>query len=303
MHYKTPCVSVVLPTFNRDALLSRSIASVLAQTFNDFELIVVDDASTDSTEDIVKGFHDARIRYERLPTNVGGAEARNVGIRLARGKYIAFQDSDDEWLCSKLEVSVRKLEESPSVGFLFSAFLQVWSSGCRRMPIWSGLDQVRSIPESLLWRNVVDTPTLVVKTHFLDKIGGFDSAMPRYQDWDLALRLSSAADCLYLPDPLVISHVTKGSISEDQVAHSVALGKIYDKNRAVIDEDAPLRAYWLYRQGDAKMAVGQRDGRTLLLRAILGNPWNLRYFAKALLSFPGSPAFYTRAQKALRRSR
>src|SRR5215218_7102231 len=93
-----PAVSVVIPTYNRAPLLGRSIRSVLAQCYEDFEVIVVDDGSTDDTAEVVAGFRDARVSYVRLARNTGAGAARNVGIRLARGGFLAFQDSDDEWM-------------------------------------------------------------------------------------------------------------------------------------------------------------------------------------------------------------
>lgn len=100
---KIPTVSVVIPTYNRAHLVGRAIQSVLNQTYQDFEIIVVDDGSTDNTEEVVKSFNDPRIRYIRHDQNRGGSAARNTGIKMARGEYIAFQDSDDEWLPEKLE--------------------------------------------------------------------------------------------------------------------------------------------------------------------------------------------------------
>src|SRR3989344_1865760 len=95
-------VSVVLPTYNRAHTLERAVRSVLNQTHKDFELIVVDDGSTDNTRDIVVSFADGRIRYIKHESNKGVAEARNTGIGASRASLIAFQDSDDEWLPHKL---------------------------------------------------------------------------------------------------------------------------------------------------------------------------------------------------------
>src|SRR5690348_1065740 len=99
-----PVVSVILPTYNRASLISRAIRSVLNQTFTDWELLIVDDGSTDATEQLIRSRSaDSRIRYMKLPQNVGMCNARNHGIALARGEFIAFLDSDDEWLPTKLE--------------------------------------------------------------------------------------------------------------------------------------------------------------------------------------------------------
>ena len=105
MPEKNPTVSIIIPTYNRAHLIGRAIQSVLNQTYQNFEIIVVDDGSTDNTEEMIKEFqkHDKRIKYIRHEKNRGGAAARNTGIKVARGEYIAFQDSDDEWLPEKLE--------------------------------------------------------------------------------------------------------------------------------------------------------------------------------------------------------
>ena len=98
-----PNVTVVLPTHDRAKLLRRAIDSVLSQDYQDLELIVVDDASTDDTQTVVQQFADQRIRYVRLADRQGATAARNAGISAARGEFIGFQDSDDEWLPGKLE--------------------------------------------------------------------------------------------------------------------------------------------------------------------------------------------------------
>ena len=301
MDSENPKVSFVIPTFNRGGEITRSIYSVLAQTFHDLELIVVDDCSSDNTEALVKAIKDARIRYVRLEQNVGGAEARNVGSRLARGKYIAFQDSDDEWFCHKLEKSVKELESAPQVGALFTAFIQIWDTGCRKMPLWAGIPKTPNFFESLLWRNVVGTPTLVVRKSVLDEVGGFDRSMPRYQDWELGLRLACVTEIKYLDEPLLLSYVTAGSITHDQLAHSEALSRIYKKHRDSINLNRPLRAAWIHRLGDAKIKIGEPSGRRLLLKAWMIEPLNIRYFSKALLALPNSTAVYESASGLIKK--
>ena len=111
-----PNVSVILPAFNRVSLLGRAIDSILSQTYSDFELIVVDDCSTDNTEQFVAELasKDGRIRYIKHSENSGVATARNTGIDLSAGRYIAFQDDDDEWLPDKLERHVAILDSLPN---------------------------------------------------------------------------------------------------------------------------------------------------------------------------------------------
>ena len=112
----TPLVSVVLTTFNRSRLLSRSIDSVLAQTFTDFQLIVVDDCSTDDTQQVLAGIDDTRLSVIRHERNRGLSEARNSGVRAAAGTFVAFHDDDDEWLPQKLAVEVAALSGQPDPG-------------------------------------------------------------------------------------------------------------------------------------------------------------------------------------------
>ena len=119
-----PKVSVVIPTHNRAGFLQAAIQSVLNQTFQDFEIIVVDDASEDQTTEIVRSFSDPRIRYMRHESNKGQGASRNDGIRQASGEYIALLDDDDEWLPEKLAKQVALLDSSPSqVGMIYTWLL------------------------------------------------------------------------------------------------------------------------------------------------------------------------------------
>jgi len=116
-------VSIVIPTYNRAGLLSRTIQSVLNQTYQDFEIIIVDDGSTDKTEEVVKSFNSKKIFYNRHEENKGANAARNTGIKASRGEYIAFQDSGDEWLPQKLERQMKVFENaSPEVGVVYTGY-------------------------------------------------------------------------------------------------------------------------------------------------------------------------------------
>lgn len=117
---KVPTVSIIIPTYNRAHLIERAIESVLHQTYQDFELIIIDDGSTDNTDDIINKFQkkDDRIIYLKHDRNKGGSAARNTGIKASRGEYIAFLDSDDEWLPEKLEKQM-DFFESNNYGFIY----------------------------------------------------------------------------------------------------------------------------------------------------------------------------------------
>ena len=110
-----PTVSVILATYNRGYILRQAIMSVLMQTYKDLELIVVDDGSTDNTQDLLRSIKDPRLRVVTLKHNSGISAARNAGIRIARGEFIGSQDSDDVWLAEKLEKQVKALATAPSL--------------------------------------------------------------------------------------------------------------------------------------------------------------------------------------------
>lgn len=289
---KIPRVSVVMPTFNRAVELPRSIHSVLSQTVRDLELVIIDDASTDSTESVVASFNDDRIRYEKLTKNVGGAEARNVGIRMARSDIVAFQDSDDEWTCLKLESLLNELESDEELGVVFSSYIQVWNTGCRLMPVGKYKFLQDHAYTSLLWQNHIGTPALMVKKKHLDEVGGFDPMMPRYQDWALALNLAQVTALKYVEEPTLLAYVTKGSITQNNNAHRIALERLYEAHSIAISKDKTLKAAWLHRVGDAQLNTGFKNGRRLLFRALLCEPLNLRYLVKFLLALPGRAGIY-----------
>ncbi|MCK5177967.1 MAG: glycosyltransferase family 2 protein, partial [Candidatus Omnitrophica bacterium] len=117
------CVSVIMPVYNTKTYLGTALDSVLKQSWVDFEIIIVDDGSTDNTKKLANDFNDERIRYVRHEQNKGEAASRNTGIKLAKGDYIASQDSDDEWLPGKLARQVEVFENSPpEVGVVYTGF-------------------------------------------------------------------------------------------------------------------------------------------------------------------------------------
>ena len=116
-------VSVVVPTYNRESTIVRSINSILEQTYQNLECIIVDDGSSDHTKDVVSQIEDSRVRYIKLNQNRGPSVARNVGIRESRGDYIAFNDSDDLWLPDKLEIQMAKLEAEAEAGMIYCSYL------------------------------------------------------------------------------------------------------------------------------------------------------------------------------------
>jgi len=196
-----PLISVIIPTFNRWPLVAEAVESVLGQSVSDFELIVVDDGSTDGTAKELARFG-FQVHFFAMPRG-GVAAARNFGVSQARGRYLAFLDSDDLWRPGKLEVQTSYLEQHPDVQVCQTE--EIWirngirvnSKFIHRKP--SGDIFVRSLELCLV------SPSAVMMTKELfDWLGGFDEAFPVCEDYDLWLRIAANHSVALIPEPLVI---------------------------------------------------------------------------------------------------
>ena len=200
-----PEVSIVIPTYNRADLLPRAINSVLQQDYEDYELIVVDDGSTDNTEQVVRGYQDRRIQYVKLPTNSGASsKPRNVGILRSRGKYIALLDSDDEWLPEYLSKLVSRMAESSSrVGIVYCGLIV--------MPLDGGHPHImhshrrgKVYPDSL--SNIIcSMSSSLIRSQCFKRIGMFDES-PFLDHGDMVIRLSKVYEFDYVEEALAKYH-------------------------------------------------------------------------------------------------
>lgn len=186
-----PKVSVVIPTCNRPELLKRAIRSVLAQTYQDFEIIVVDDGMKERAKDAALGFADPRIRYIQNDVSLGGGGTRNRGIDEAKGEYVAFLDDDDEWLPEKLEKQVAALDSSSDD--VCAAFTGVSlydeATGEKKFDFRPGISGPADIFDRTIYRCFIWTSALMVRTETLRK-ERFDPSFTKNQEWDLQLRLA-----------------------------------------------------------------------------------------------------------------
>ncbi|MGB3246684.1 MAG: glycosyltransferase family A protein [Sulfitobacter sp.] len=222
-----PAVSVVLPVHNRQDLVRRSIDSVLAQTMVDFELLVIDDCSTDATAEVVEKYcSDPRVRLHRNTTNLGPAGARNLGIELARGRYVAFQDSDDRWFPEKLERQIEALESNPDRRACYCGALYYAEDQCYYIPREGTLDAESAasgdLSGAVLYSNPTTPQTLVVERALFDEVGGFDKSLRINEDWDLSIRMAQKARFALVPEPLVVIYRTADSVSSDRAADTAA---------------------------------------------------------------------------------
>jgi glycosyltransferase involved in cell wall biosynthesis len=206
-------ISVVIPTRNRPQLVSRAVKSVLSQTYNRTEVIVVVDGPDETTVRALSQVHDLRLRTVALPTNVGPADARNAGVNEARGTWIALLDDDDEWLPQKLEIQTRVASRSPyAFPIVTCRFIArtprgefVWP---RRAPTWPLSDYLMARRGVLLGEGWIGAPTLLTKKALLQEIP-FTSGLWVHEDWDWLLRASmlNGVGIEFVPEPLVICYI------------------------------------------------------------------------------------------------
>ena len=204
-------VSVIIPTYNREKVLKQAIISVLEQTYSDLELIVSDDCSTDHTEEMVKGIGDPRVKYICLEKNQGACAARNAGIAIAKGEYIAFQDSDDAWLPNKLERQLAILKET-GADVCFHRLRRHYQDGTAEK-LYPELEESRFVThEELCNYAMISTQTIIGKREVFAQ-HQFDPLVRKSQDYDWAIRASRNHRFYYTNEVLVEQYYQNDSIS------------------------------------------------------------------------------------------
>jgi glycosyltransferase involved in cell wall biosynthesis len=206
-------ISVILPTRNRAATLGRAIASVLGQSYADLELIIVDDGSTDRTPELLREWAgDVRVRAVASPRR-GAAAARNHGVSIARGRYLAFQDSDDEWLPDKLQRVMSAFRDAgPETAVVYGDMIQVLPDGSRtefKAPV---VEQGWLIDDATNDFQVmrIGIQAAVIKRECFEAAGGFDEALPRYIDMELFARLALRYRFIHLHETVAFYYMGSG---------------------------------------------------------------------------------------------
>lgn len=211
-------VSIIVPTYNREKEISRAINSILQQTYEDYEIIIVDDGSTDHTRSVVEQIKDDRIRYIQLEQNQGAGHARNIGIQEARFDYIAFLDSDDEWMPDKLNLQMDKLLSSGEKFGMVYCRMSGYQRHSDARFICPPMELKNEVLEGelfdkLLLHNVIGTPTVLLRRECLEQIGGFKESLLCLEDWELILRIAKEWKIGFVDKILVEVHKLDGSIS------------------------------------------------------------------------------------------
>lgn len=272
-----PTVSVIVPTYNRATLACRAIRSVLGQTYRDFEVLLVDDASTDDTESMVQALGDARIRYLRQPENRDVSAARNRGMRAARGQFIAFLDSDDEWLPDKLEQQLEVMRKAPPcVGLVYTGAVRRHDDGseCIRLPKHRG-----DVLAELLLFNITDagSASVLMRRNVVRVVGFFDEGIPAMEDYDYWIRVARFYHFDFVNQPLVRYYEVQRDDRRSLLCDSDvrARQRLFDKFRSDLNRNGLAHRFLLIsaKRRMTSDALADRLGAlTLVLRAMTLSP-------------------------------
>jgi len=246
-------ISVIIPTYNRKDYLENTINSVLNQSWKDgeIELVIVDDCSSDGTEEYIKSLEDKRIKYFKNKINKGAAKSRNIGVQNSTGEYIAFIDSDTIWYKDKLLKQIPLLLENPNK-VIYCRYKKQAGDKWLLEPkeIKNG-----KIFDDLMYQNFVDTPSAIMKKELFLSVDGFDNNLPRFQDWDLFLRLSKNYEFIGIEEPLYDSLTLPGSITTNHEARLKALNIIFEKNKEYILKNDVLLERFIMKLVNANLIL------------------------------------------------
>lgn len=305
-------ISVVIPAFNSERCISRAIESVMSQTFSDYEIIVVDDGSTDGTADIVKKFGD-RVRYV-YQQNAGPASARNAGLKIASGQWIAFLDADDEWLPDKLQQQVELLDRNRDLRWCSTNRYQ--ADERRKAPVGNKAAITKALNGREHFPNYfsaaaagkcpIVTSTIIVRKDVFDKLGDFDLQYLRGQDLDMWWRIAHHYPKIgYIPQPLAVRHLDAENPIVKKRRHDAWKGhtkrKLIDKHLLLSKKCGKSRAFNLYATKFIKASFGpmllggyKESARQTLKQFKNMFPFHFRLLVYLLTIFPKITAFILR---------
>ena len=285
-----PLVSIITPVYNLEELILPTLESAFAQTLGDFELIIVDDGSTDATIERIGRVRDPRMQLICAPHSGLPAAGRNLAVARAKGKYIAILDGDDLWLPDKLRKQVEFLEEHPTVGMVHTDYVRLLDGRLEphgNPPVAPGRMPAREALHLLVRGNFVCSPSVVLRRDVLSRVTGFQDTDPNLgcgsEDYDLWLRLAEAGvDFGFLAEPLVHYRVRSSSASSNRpknlMSSIAALRKARQRNHRLYHTAAfKRRLAYIYRNlGVCMIEAGDPGGLRQLFRAVRYAPFDGR---------------------------
>ncbi|MCK4386487.1 MAG: glycosyltransferase family 2 protein [Candidatus Pacebacteria bacterium] len=219
-----PKVSVVIVTYNRPKFIPLAIQSILDQTYQDFEILVVDNGIDKPAKNIVENFNDSRIKYLPQIKNTGCSGGKNVGIKNAECEFVAFLDDDDVWLPKKLELQMNAFEKYPEAGFCFTAITEVRDEGEIHSQVPEGVDNYFEF--ALRKFNGFLSSTLIIKKEVFENVGFLSENFPSHTDIDLVIRITKEYKGIAINKPLIKMHLLSG---HEQMGNNFGGGAKYEK--------------------------------------------------------------------------
>ena len=282
-----PKVSVIIPTHNRAEFLRSAITSVLNQTFQDFEIIIIDDASKDHTREIITSFNDARIKVIHNQVSKGAAGARNIGLIHTNCEYTAFLDDDDEWLPEKLKIQTCLLDNSPpEIGGV--------CTGCFTIDKVSGrlLSTYNTEMNNIYKINFIATSSILLRRECFEKCGLFDENMPTSSDYDMWIRISKIFSFKIVKNTLANHCYHENSLTLDNEKKGIGLEILIAKHDDFFKKDFKAYSKLYISLGVYYLNNGEvQKGRKAFSKAIRMNPFEMRNYFNFLLSLLGAERF------------
>lgn len=283
-----PFVSIIIPTYNRANLIKRAINSILDQSYINYEIIVVDDGSTDNTKEVIESFNEDKISYYIHKKNKGAAAAMNTGIKYSQGDFVAFQGSDDKWIPKKLEKEMNVfLDSSDNVGVVYSGYWYLKNDKKIYIPSPKITKKEGNIHYELLRGNFVSGLSIIRKKCF-KKVGLFDENLPNLEDWELYIRISKYFSFGFIDEPLSTAYCSSDSetinYSKNLKSSEIILKKHFEdfnKNKEILAVNNANIGLYAFVDGD------ERKSRKYLMKAIKYNPINIKYWLVYITSFIG----------------
>jgi len=287
-----PLVSVVIPTYNRVRFVGGAIESVLAQSFRDFEIVVVDDCSSEDTEAVIKKFPTGTVRYIRHNRQRGGAAARNTGITECSGEFVAFLDDDDEWYPEKLTRQMQIMLSAPAeVGGVYTGYFIVdrRTNGIRGQIVPTDRGD---LSETLLAGNCIGgTSSMLMRRSCFEKVGLFDERLPSFQDYDLWIRAARKYQFECVREPMLKYYMHADKIWTNSNALIQGLELMLRKYGHAPAFRRKCASYYLSLGVQYCEAKQFEPGRRALMRALRLNPLAVEPYAYLGLSLLGGDGF------------
>jgi len=261
-------ISIIITTYNRASLVVRAIQSALSQTYNNIEIIIVDDCSGDGTKEVVKPYLGKRVKYIRNSVNIGLSASRNVGIAASRGEYISFLDDDDEITFDKSQLLLTELEQShSSVGVAYSGYRAIYEN---EFAYSKTANHTGMIYKYVLKNCPCAIHSALIRRSCFDVVGIFDTRLKSAEDWDMWIRISKHFSFVAVPYELAIYYIHKGQMSTQIVAKIRARTRIIHKHFSGLKENPEILSWHYRRLGSLYVLAGN---------AVIAR----KYFIKSLL--------------------